>query len=147
MYIKILSKLRNTILPCFTLGTSTIFFFAIGFFFGINEKSDFILFTITLLSTIGTILQISWYGLLPRLSSSSSLKFLGYIISNGFIYCLIINILPFVILTMNFTNFFLQGVSTLYFSNFISILRMFLFILGGLKHFIFLMPSAMPYVL
>ncbi|EFI9548918.1 TPA: O23 family O-antigen flippase, partial [Escherichia coli] len=90
-------------------GTSTIFFFAIGFFFGINEKSDFILFTITLLSTIGTILQISWYGLLPRLSSSSSLKFLGYIISNGFIYCLIINTLPFVILTLNFTNFFFAG--------------------------------------
>ncbi|MBJ8682272.1 O23 family O-antigen flippase [Citrobacter freundii] len=109
MLNKIISKIRSVLLPCLTLGTSTIFFFAIGFFFGINKKSDFILFTITILTTVGTILQISWYGLLPRLTSSSSNKFSAYIISNGFIYCVFVNFLPFFILFVDIPNIFLSG--------------------------------------
>ncbi|EBN9019762.1 O23 family O-antigen flippase, partial [Salmonella enterica] len=63
MFIKIISKIKKIFLPSITLGASTIFFFSIGFLYGIDEKSDFILLTITILSTIGTILQVSWYGL------------------------------------------------------------------------------------
>ncbi|EJJ4860430.1 O23 family O-antigen flippase, partial [Salmonella enterica subsp. arizonae] len=109
-FIKIISKIKKIFLPSITLGASTIFFFSIGFLYGIDEKSDFILLTITILSTIGTILQVSWYGLLPRLTSSKSEKFTTYIISNGFIYCFIINLIPFFFIAIDsFHNIFLSG--------------------------------------
>jgi len=95
MFNKITSKIKNIIIPCFSLGASTIFFFSISFFFGVGQKSDFILLTITVLSTLGTILQISWYGLLPRLTSSKSVRYSSYVISNGFMYCLLANLIPF----------------------------------------------------
>lgn len=95
MFNKITSKIKNIILPCLSLGAATAFFFSISFFFGVGQKSDFILLTITVLSTFGTILQISWYGLLPRLTSSKSVRYSSYVISNGFMYCLLANLIPF----------------------------------------------------
>ncbi|ECD9351991.1 TPA: O23 family O-antigen flippase [Salmonella enterica subsp. houtenae] len=110
MFIKIISKIKKIILPSMTLGASTIFFFSIGFLYGIDKNSDFILLTITILSTIGTILQFSWYGLLPRLTSSKSEKFTSYIISNGSLYCFIINLIPFFLIAVDgFHNVFLSG--------------------------------------
>ncbi|ENH6236732.1 TPA: O23 family O-antigen flippase [Salmonella enterica] len=110
MFIKIISKIKKIILPSTTLGASTIFFFSIGFLYGIDKNSDFILLTITILSTIGTILQFSWYGLLPRLTSSKSEKFTSYIISNGSLYCFIINLIPFFFIALDGVhNVFLSG--------------------------------------
>lgn len=97
MYYKILEKIKSIFYPCLSLGASSIFFISIGSIYGLSKTSDLIFLTLTIVTTIGTILQISWYGFLPKLISTKLKNNLAYIISNSIFYCVILNLSPILI--------------------------------------------------
>ncbi|MDT7464569.1 O23 family O-antigen flippase [Citrobacter portucalensis] len=136
MFNKIIEKIRGVFLPCINLAASTLFFFSIGTLFGINGKSDFILLTITVYTTVGTILQISWYGLLPRLTTSKSQKFTAIIISNAILYCFLANLLPFMMIPVHGINYiFFAGCSYSLFFQLHQLIKNIYIYIGKLKAF------------
>lgn len=109
MPYKILEKIKSIFLPCISLLSSTIFFISIGGVYGLNSTSDSIFLILTIVTTVGTILQISWYGFLPKLTLINSKNNLCYIISNSIYYCAIINITPIIIALIYNNIYFLLG--------------------------------------
>ncbi|EPV3841444.1 O23 family O-antigen flippase [Morganella morganii] len=138
MYNKIIEKIKTIFYPCLSLGASSIFFISIGSIYGLSKTSDLIFLTLTVVTTIGTILQISWYGFLPKLASTKSKNNLTYIISNSIFYCAILNSIPILISYLfKDTTYLIGGFIYSLFFQMHQLMRNIFIYLGKVKYFYF----------